>query len=232
MYNYKHAFIWNIFCFLIHRFAHCISWTFNSSTFPVMGNSGSTGSITPTPRKLSWGRQKEDTVKLEDFLTQYEEDLWRVKGKQNLSVKRVHLTRSIRYVELAAQESDSFYPNRGEVLNPAFVGDHCSWITEFTVDSWIQTTTQASKKILSVVMVEGATASSPFDATATWEIFHGGPLQTNLTLTTRPWVLTYEQEVRPECKLKNEFDPFFVKWKQKWKCFLLFCIGCDLVKQI
>lgn len=100
-----------------------------------MGNSASTGFITPAPRKLSWGRQKEDTVKLEDFLTQYEEDLWRVKGKQSLSVKKVHLTRSIRYVDLAAQESGSFYPNRGEVLNPAFVGDEGPWMTEFTVDN-------------------------------------------------------------------------------------------------
>lgn len=88
-----------------------------------MGNSASTGFITPIPKKLSWGRQKEDTVKLEDFLTQYKEDLWRVKGKQHLSVKKVYRTRSIGYVDLAAQESDSFYPNRGDMLNPAFVGD-------------------------------------------------------------------------------------------------------------
>ena len=89
-----------------------------------MGNSASTGFITPTPRKLSWGRQKEDTVKLEDFLTQCEEDLWRVKGKQSLSVKKVHVTRRIGYVDLAVHDCNSFYPSRGEMLNPAFVGDH------------------------------------------------------------------------------------------------------------
>ncbi|KAM9352924.1 B-cell receptor CD22-like [Symphorus nematophorus] len=69
-----------------------------------MGNSASTSFITHTPKRLSWGRQKEDTVKLEDVLTQYEEDIWRVKGKQHLSVKNVQLTRSIRYIDLAAQE--------------------------------------------------------------------------------------------------------------------------------
>ncbi|GLD63515.1 uncharacterized protein AKAME5_001512800 [Lates japonicus] len=88
-----------------------------------MGNSASTVFITPTPRKLSWGHQKEDTVKLEDFLTQCEEDLWRVKGRHGLSVKKVHLNRSIGYVDLAVQECDRFYPTRGEMLNPAFVGD-------------------------------------------------------------------------------------------------------------
>lgn len=88
-----------------------------------MGNSASTGFITPTPRKLSWGRQKEDTAKLEDVLTQYEEDLRRVNGKQHLFLKKVRRARSIRYVDLAVQESDSAHPNRGEMLNPAFVGD-------------------------------------------------------------------------------------------------------------
>jgi len=37
---------------------------------------------------MSWRRQKEDTLKLEDFLTQYEEDLWSIKGKQSLTVKK------------------------------------------------------------------------------------------------------------------------------------------------
>ncbi|TMS10488.1 Myelin-associated glycoprotein [Larimichthys crocea] len=93
-----------------------------SRTFPVMGNSVSTSFITPTPKKLSWGRQKEDTIKLDDLLTQYEDDLWGVKRKQT-SVKKIHLTRSLRYINLAAQESDSFQPKRGEMVNPAFVGD-------------------------------------------------------------------------------------------------------------
>ncbi|KAK9513606.1 hypothetical protein VZT92_023944 [Zoarces viviparus] len=91
-----------------------------------MGNSVSTDFITPTSKKLSWGHQEEDTVKLEDVLTQREDALWRVKAKQSLSVKKVHLTRSIRYVDLALQESDSLYPNMGEMLNPAFVGDQAS----------------------------------------------------------------------------------------------------------
>lgn len=77
-----------------------------------------------TPRKLSWGRQREDTVKLEDLLTQCEEDIWRVKDKQSLSVKKVHLTRSIRYVDLAAQQSDSCLSHSaGGMMNLAFVGD-------------------------------------------------------------------------------------------------------------
>ncbi|KAG8010163.1 Myelin-associated glycoprotein [Nibea albiflora] len=84
-----------------------------SVTFPIMGNSASTGFITPTPKKLSWGRQKEDTIKLDDLLTQYEDDLWGVKRKS--SVKKIHLTRGICYVNLAAHESVSFYPNRGEM---------------------------------------------------------------------------------------------------------------------
>lgn len=103
--------------------------------FPIqahfMGNSVSTGFSTPTPRRLSWGRHREDTVKLEDFLTQHEEDLWRVKGKTRFSVKKVQLPHSLRYVDL---ESDSFYPNRGE-MNPAFVGDQGPWVTEFSVDN-------------------------------------------------------------------------------------------------
>ncbi|KAK5892543.1 hypothetical protein CesoFtcFv8_012911 [Champsocephalus esox] len=88
-----------------------------------MGNSGSTGFITSTPRKLSWGRQKEDTVKLNGFLTQCDEDRWRIKGKQSLSVKKVHLSRSIRYVNLALQENNNVHSIRGEMHNLAFVGD-------------------------------------------------------------------------------------------------------------
>lgn len=113
--------------------------------FPVMGNSASTSFIIPTPRKLSWGRQKEDTVKLEDFLTHCEDDLWRVKGKQGLSVKRIHLTRSIRYVDLAVQECNSFHPNGGERLNPAFVGDQGPWLN--TVHNQIYPTTQQEEPL-------------------------------------------------------------------------------------
>ncbi|CAB1418576.1 unnamed protein product [Pleuronectes platessa] len=95
---------------------------------PDMGNSGSTSLIIPTPRKLSWGRQKEDCVKLQDLMTQCEEDLWRVKQKQRLSVKKVRRTRSAGYADLTDQERNSFHPKRGEMLNPAFVGDQGLWM--------------------------------------------------------------------------------------------------------
>lgn len=88
-----------------------------------MGNMASTSFITPTAKRLSWGRLKEDRIKLEDFLTQYEEDLWSVKEKKSFSVNKVHLTHSIRYADLAVQDSDSLSPNMGAILNPAFVGD-------------------------------------------------------------------------------------------------------------
>ncbi len=152
-----------------------------------MGNSASMGFITPTSRKLSRGRQKEDTVKLEDFLTQCEEDLWRVKAKQRLFVKRVHLARSIHYADLAAQESDSFYPNRGEMLNPAFIGDQGSWMTECNTVNW--DSLQLSKRIALVVMFEGLTAASLSDATATWEIFCRRSVLRQLSLLAYNWRL-------------------------------------------
>lgn len=92
-----------------------------SRTLPVMGNSASTSFVTTTPKKLSWGRHEEDTVRLEDILTQNEENLWGVKTKQ--SVKKLHLTRGVRYTDLTFQEEDGFHPKRGANLNPAFVGD-------------------------------------------------------------------------------------------------------------
>ncbi|KAG7475068.1 hypothetical protein JOB18_023147 [Solea senegalensis] len=88
-----------------------------------MGNSASTSFNMPAPKRLSLGRQKEDTVKLEDFMTQCEEDLWRVKAKKRSSVKKIHFIRSISYVDLNVQESNGFYPNSGEMLNLAFIGD-------------------------------------------------------------------------------------------------------------
>ena len=88
-----------------------------------MGNSASTGFIIPTPKKLCRGCLKEDRIKLEDFLTLYEEDLWSVKEKKSFSVKKVHLTRSIRYAGRTIQDCDRPSPNMGEMLNPAFVGD-------------------------------------------------------------------------------------------------------------
>lgn len=121
-----------------------------------MGNSASTSFIMSTPRKLSWGRQREDTVKLEDLLTQYEEDIWRVKAKQSLSVKKVHLTRSIRYMDLAAQQSDSCLSHSaGGMLNLAFVGDQSPW--EFTVNSQ-NDLNNPSKNTRSVALLEDAIA--------------------------------------------------------------------------
>lgn len=123
-----------------------------------MGNSASTSFIMSTPRKLSWGRQREDTVKLEDLLTQYEEDIWRVKAKQSLSVKKVHLTRSIRYTDLAAQQSDSCLSHSaGGMLNLAFVGDQSPWETEFTVNSQ-NDLNNPSKNTRSVALLEDAIA--------------------------------------------------------------------------
>lgn len=88
-----------------------------------MGNAASTGIITSTHRKLRLGSKREDTVKLEDFLTKCEEDLWGVKAKRSLGVKKVYVARSIRYMDLGSQQSDGCFPPGGEMPNPAFVGD-------------------------------------------------------------------------------------------------------------
>lgn len=104
-----------------------------------MGNSASSSFITPTPRTLSWRSQKDDTVKLTHFLTQCEEDIWRVKGKQSLSVEKFHLTHNSHYVDLAGQDSTSFYPNEATIVNPAFVRDQGPWMTEFTVENYTRT---------------------------------------------------------------------------------------------
>lgn len=167
-----------------------------------MGSSVSTGFITPTPKKLSWRCRKEDTVKLEDALTQREEALWRVKAKQSLFVKKVHLTRSIGYVDLGHQESNSFYPNGGEMLNPAFVGDQAWWMTEFTADNYFF---NSSKRHYQVAIFEGKTANSPCNASAT---------QKGCTTRLRVW--NYGQEARHRCTFKmillggvwNEVDLF------------------------
>lgn len=88
-----------------------------------MGNSESTAIITFTPRKLHRGCKREDTVKLEDFLTKCEEDLWEVKAMHSLGVKKVYVARSVRYTDLGGQQSDGSFPHSGEMLNPTFVGD-------------------------------------------------------------------------------------------------------------
>lgn len=88
-----------------------------------MGNSASAGFSAPLPKKLSRGRQREDKVKLKDFLTQQEEDLWNVKVKQRLFVKRIHLTQSISYIDLDVQENKNMYPTGEEIINPAFIVD-------------------------------------------------------------------------------------------------------------
>lgn len=88
-----------------------------------MGNSAATSFIMPMPKKMSWGRQKDDTVKLEDFLTECEEEIWRVKGEQNLSVKKVYLIHDNPYIDDTVEEEDHCYSDTGERLNPAFIGD-------------------------------------------------------------------------------------------------------------
>lgn len=99
-----------------------------------MGNSASSGFITSTPRKLCWGRKREDAVKLEDFLTKCEEDLWGVKAKRG--VKKVYVARSISYMDLGGQQSAGCFPHGGEMLNPTFVGDQGLWGgSQFTADS-------------------------------------------------------------------------------------------------
>lgn len=92
-----------------------------------MGNSASTSIITSAPRKLRCGHKREDTVKLEDFLTKCEEDLWAVKAKRGLGVKKVYVAHSVRYRNLGGQQSDGCFPPGGEMPNPAFVGDQGLW---------------------------------------------------------------------------------------------------------
>ncbi|KAM3873389.1 myelin-associated glycoprotein-like [Diretmus argenteus] len=91
-----------------------------------MGNSTSSILITPTPKTLSWGRQREDTVKLEDKLAQHEEDLWNIKTKRNISVGKA---RSVRYIHLAVPESSSLSLDRGgNHITMQFIGaDDSSW---------------------------------------------------------------------------------------------------------
>lgn len=72
-----------------------------------MGNSGSYCFTTPTPKKVSWARQEEDTSKLEDALPQPEQ------AKKKSSVEKIDLTRSIRYMDL--QQSDSSFPALDEM---------------------------------------------------------------------------------------------------------------------
>lgn len=104
-------------CVLLDRFD---PWIVKLSAF-LMGNSTSTGFAASTPKRLSWGHQKEDTVKLQDFLTINEEGLWSVKRKQSLAVKKIHLPHNINYVHLDFQDRGNFHPIGGESINPAFV---------------------------------------------------------------------------------------------------------------
>lgn len=138
--------------FIIIIFLQSLSFLFHRLHFRyvfVMGNSASTSFITPTPRRLSWGRQKEDKVKLEDFLTECEEDLWKIKGKQSVFVRRANITRSIRYFDLAMQDGESCFPNSGEMLNPAFVGDQGPW-------TWTLWTRNKEKGLLSCETVRSS----------------------------------------------------------------------------
>ncbi|CAL8261218.1 unnamed protein product [Boreogadus saida] len=78
--------------------------------------------LSPKSRMAPSPGQGGDTVKLEDFLSQQEEDLWRPRGKQRLSVGQIHLVRSVRYEQLQAPEPGG--PRRhtkGARVNQAFV---------------------------------------------------------------------------------------------------------------
>ena len=85
--------------------------------FPVMGSSPSSLLLPPKSGSPTVLGQREDTVKLEDFLSQQEEDLWRPRGKLRLSVGKLHVVRSIRYQQLKASEG----PTKGGLVNQAFV---------------------------------------------------------------------------------------------------------------
>lgn len=108
-----------------------------------MGNSATTGfSI---PKKLSWGSQKEDTVRMQDLLVNRDDVLWSVTGTHSLSMEEIDLAHNYPYAELPVQESNKVYSYTCEILNPAFVGTEDPEICGFT----IQATQQNNKKILS-----------------------------------------------------------------------------------
>jgi hypothetical protein len=96
-----------------------------------MGNRVSSGHMSHPLGNLSWGRRKEDTVKLEDFLAKQEEDLLAVPKHGCAGNKLQHLVRSscICYVHLPipCPQTSRFCLNRGEMRNPAFVEDCLPW---------------------------------------------------------------------------------------------------------
>lgn len=108
-------------CVLLDRFD---PWKVKFSAF-LMGNSKSSGFAASTPKRLSWGRRKEDTVKLYDILSSTEEDLWRAKRKQRLAVKKIHFTHNISYVDLGFQDNGT---KSGESINSAFVEESSQWV--------------------------------------------------------------------------------------------------------
>ena len=89
--------------------------------FPVMGSSTSSLLLSPKSRMATSLGQGEDTVKLEDVLSQQEEDLWRPRGKLRLSVRKIHLVRSVRYEQLQAPEPGGPRHTKGALVNQAFV---------------------------------------------------------------------------------------------------------------
>lgn len=105
-----------------------------------MGNSATTGfSI---PKKLSWGSQKEDTVRMQDLLVNRDDDLWSVTGTHSLSMEEIDLAHNYPFAELPVQESNKVYSYTCEILNPAFVGTEDPEICGFTVNNSSNTTEQ------------------------------------------------------------------------------------------
>ena len=86
-----------------------------------MGSSASNLRLSPKARSPTSLGQGEDTVKLEDFLSLQEEDIWRPRGKLRLSVGKVHAARSRRYRQLQGAEPAGTPPARGARVNQAFV---------------------------------------------------------------------------------------------------------------
>lgn len=91
-----------------------------------MGNLASANYVADTLKKKSWGQQKEDTVKLEDLLTKYKEELWSINRKQSSSMKKLHFNRSMPYMDLADQKMGDFHMYANNMLNPSFTGDQNS----------------------------------------------------------------------------------------------------------
>lgn len=74
-----------------------------------------------------------DNIQLDDLLTNCYDDFWIMKVKQEVSVKKIHLLRSIQYINVTPQQSDAGFHHRAGRLNPAFVGDQRCKVSDLTV---------------------------------------------------------------------------------------------------